>query len=142
MKLSKKVQYALLFVLHLDCVTRARTSSAAAALGLSVNFLEQVARKLRIAGLVKSVRGPGGGYELVGNVTIAQVLAAMNVSAFMPIPDVNGLVLGESIERRALGGIVLKMKGALTQALGQELKGTLSSVPCLAHENDEAEMTQ
>src|SRR5688572_10633985 len=32
--------------------------------GEQIHFLEQVARKLRVAGLVRSVRGPGGGYVL------------------------------------------------------------------------------
>ena len=29
---------------------------------MSLNFLEQIARKLRIAGILRVVRGPGGGY--------------------------------------------------------------------------------
>lgn len=31
---------------------------------LSINFLEQVARKLRLSGVVKSAKGQGGGYVL------------------------------------------------------------------------------
>jgi len=32
---------------------------------MALNFLEQIARKLRVAGILKTVRGPGGGY-LIG----------------------------------------------------------------------------
>ena len=32
--------------------------------GGSINFLEQILRKLRVYGLVRSVRGPGGGYAI------------------------------------------------------------------------------
>lgn len=36
-------------------------------LGLSVSYLEQIFSVLRAAGVVESVRGPGGGYRLPGS---------------------------------------------------------------------------
>lgn len=46
---------------------------------LSVHYLEQLARKLRVAGIIVSVRGPGGGYVLgkeFQNQTVKDVLKA------------------------------------------------------------------
>ncbi len=44
---------------------------------ISVPYLEQVLNKLRRAGLVKSIKGPGGGYVLnrePGGITIGEIL--------------------------------------------------------------------
>lgn len=46
---------------------------------ISLSYLEQLFGKLRRAGLVDSIRGPGGGYVLsrpAGEINIAQVIAA------------------------------------------------------------------
>ena len=46
---------------------------------ISLSYLEQLFSKLRRAGLVESIRGPGGGYILgspCGNINIAQIIAA------------------------------------------------------------------
>ena len=47
---------------------------------ISAPFLDQLMTKLRRAGLVESVRGPGGGYRLAepaGDITIADILHAV-----------------------------------------------------------------
>ena len=46
---------------------------------ISLSYLEQLFGKLRRAGLVESIRGPGGGYILgrdAGEINIAQIIAA------------------------------------------------------------------
>ena len=46
---------------------------------ISLSYLEQLFSKLRRAGLVESVRGPGGGYVLgkpAGEINIAQIITA------------------------------------------------------------------
>jgi len=48
---------------------------------ISLSYLEQLFRKLREAGLVVSVRGPGGGYKLAKPeeaITIADIMHAVN----------------------------------------------------------------
>ncbi len=48
---------------------------------ISLSYLEQLFAKLRRAGLVKSIRGPGGGYRLArpaGDVRIADVILAVD----------------------------------------------------------------
>lgn len=46
---------------------------------ISLSYLEQLFSKLRRAGLVESIRGPGGGYILgrdAGEINMAQIIAA------------------------------------------------------------------
>lgn len=48
---------------------------------ISLSYLEQLFARLRRAGLVGGVRGPGGGYRLArkaGEIAIAEVIAAVN----------------------------------------------------------------
>lgn len=47
---------------------------------ISLSYLEQIFSRLKKAGLVESVKGPGGGYVLVANpnsITVNQVIQAM-----------------------------------------------------------------
>lgn len=51
--------------------------------GISLSYLEQLFAKLRRNGLVHSVRGPGGGYQLKrgrGDINVAEVIDAVNES--------------------------------------------------------------
>ncbi|MDR3239405.1 MAG: Rrf2 family transcriptional regulator [Clostridiales bacterium] len=80
MKISTKGRYGLRALIdiaaHEDekCVT---LGSIAARQGISVNYLEQLIALLKKAGLVKSVRGPQGGYSLdkpAGDISVAYIL--------------------------------------------------------------------
>jgi Rrf2 family iron-sulfur cluster assembly transcriptional regulator len=47
---------------------------------MSASYLEQVFSKLKKAGLVKSSRGPGGGYQLPNlDISVAQIVDAVKV---------------------------------------------------------------
>lgn len=51
--------------------------------GISLSYLEQLFSKLRQQGLVKSIRGPGGGYSLIdpdSRVSIAAIVDAVDES--------------------------------------------------------------
>lgn len=51
--------------------------------GISLSYLEQLFARLRQFSLVKSVRGPGGGYQLAANtahISVAQVVDAVSES--------------------------------------------------------------
>ncbi|MGZ8188279.1 MAG: Rrf2 family transcriptional regulator, partial [Methylosarcina sp.] len=48
---------------------------------ISLSYLEQLFARLRRAGMVKGVRGPGGGYKLAGkasDINIAAIIAAVD----------------------------------------------------------------
>jgi len=48
---------------------------------ISLSYLEQLFARLRRAGLVKGVRGPGGGYKLsrkAGDINVADIIAAVD----------------------------------------------------------------
>lgn len=64
MKLTSKLQNAVLLLKELDTVEPKRLADIAEKYKLSSNFLEQIGRKLRAKGIIKSQRGPGGGYIL------------------------------------------------------------------------------
>lgn len=84
MKLTTKGRYAVTAMLDLalhynrGAVT---LSEIAGRQGISLSYLEQLFAKLRRSGLVDSVRGPGGGYNLArqpGAISVAEIIIAIN----------------------------------------------------------------
>ena len=84
MKLSTKGRYAVtaLADIALNGSTRPVTlADIAQRQDISLAYLEQLFVRLRRAGLVESVRGPGGGYLLArdpGEIRIAEVMSAVD----------------------------------------------------------------
>ncbi|MFB9887081.1 Fe-S cluster assembly transcriptional regulator IscR [Balneatrix alpica] len=84
MRLTTKGRYAVTAMLDLALhVGKGPTSLADISdrQGISLSYLEQLFAKLRRHGLVKSVRGPGGGYQLsrgLEAIYVAQVIDAVN----------------------------------------------------------------
>lgn len=84
MKLSTKGRYAMVALSDIAL----QSSEKLVTLGeiaerqdISVPYLEQLFMKLRRAGLVSSVRGPGGGYKLARPATeirVSEILAAVD----------------------------------------------------------------
>ncbi len=67
MKLSTKGRYAVMAMVDLSCNSHGdpvALADIAERQEISLSYLEQLFGKLRKGGLVKSVRGPGGGYLL------------------------------------------------------------------------------
>lgn len=84
MKLSTKARYAVTAMMDLalhensNPVTLADISHYQ---GISLSYLEQLFAKLRKQGLVRGVRGPGGGYRLArpaSEISVAEVISAIN----------------------------------------------------------------
>ena len=84
MKLTTKGRYAVTAMLDLalhyeqGAVT---LSDIAGRQGISLSYLEQLFARLRRSGLVESVRGPGGGYNLAtapGEISVAEIIIAIN----------------------------------------------------------------
>ena len=84
MKLSTKARYAITAMMELALnenkkpITLADISEYQK---ISLSYLEQLFAKLRAKGLVRGVRGPGGGYHLAksaADLSIASIVAAIN----------------------------------------------------------------
>jgi len=93
-KLTRRSEYALLALVHL---ARARGESYVAvaamaeAQGLPPKFLEQLLMALKRGGLVKSRKGPHGGYRLArpaGRITLAEVIRLLD-GALAPTESVS-----------------------------------------------------
>ncbi len=86
MKLTSKGRYAVTAML--DVAIHAASGPVSLAdiserQGISLSYLEQLFARLRKQGLVKSVRGPGGGYRLgkcSAQIAVADVINAVNES--------------------------------------------------------------
>ena len=84
MKLSTKGRYAVMAMVDLAANASAKPvalADVADRQDISLSYLEQVFGKLRKAGLVKSVRGPGGGYLLAHGPTdtrVADIIMAVD----------------------------------------------------------------
>lgn len=101
MNLNKKEQYAILFVMYLLRAGRAKIEDVSLNLNIPKSFLEQIARTLRVKGYITSVRGPGGGYELVSKeITFYDILHGLGVSSdLLPSKDVGVYRFGPTEER-------------------------------------------
>jgi len=84
MKLSTKGRYAVMAMTDLAAHSQGNPvtlAEIAERQEISLSYLEQLFGKLRKGGLVKSVRGPGGGYRLAraaGQTRIADIILAVD----------------------------------------------------------------
>lgn len=84
MKLSTKGRYAVMAMVDLASHSSGRPVALADIADrqeISLSYLEQLFAKLRRGGLVRSVRGPGGGYLLSrssGETRISDIILAVN----------------------------------------------------------------
>jgi Rrf2 family iron-sulfur cluster assembly transcriptional regulator len=104
MKLSTKGRYAVMAMVDIGLNGEGRSVSLAEISErqeISQEYLEQLFVKLRKAGLVRSARGPGGGYRLAreaDDIAIYDVIAAVDEPMKMTRCDgdaVDGCVKGE-----------------------------------------------
>jgi len=86
MRLTTKGRYAVTAILDLalNCDDKpVNLSDISERQAISLSYLEQLFSKLRKCGVVKSVRGPGGGYLLNSpkdEITVAHIINAVNES--------------------------------------------------------------
>lgn len=89
MRLTTKGRYAVTAMLDLALQEGKRPvtlQDIAANQEISLSYLEQLFARLRAAGLVKGMRGPGGGYRLardMDKISIAAVIGAVDETADM-----------------------------------------------------------
>lgn len=83
MRLTKEAQYALLACMHIRSVGRASSQRIATDLNLPGAMLEQITNKLRRTGILKSIRGPKGGYELTRDPLALDVINSVGETAIL-----------------------------------------------------------
>ncbi|MBY6089379.1 Fe-S cluster assembly transcriptional regulator IscR [Pseudooceanicola sp. 502str34] len=143
MKLSTKGRYAMVALADMalqpkEClVTLAEISKRQS---ISLPYLEQLFVKLRRAGLVVSVRGPGGGYRLsrpAAEIRVVDVLSAVDetVSAMHKGAGASGGASGsraQSVTNRLWEGLSAHVYVFLHQtSLGDVVKNGLAPCPAV-----------
>ncbi len=119
--MNKDIQYVLLFCLYIVRGGRVTVDIAAKNLDISLPFLQQIARKLKLGGVVRSVRGPGGGYELIGEPTVEDVFKALSPVEILSTKDVLKYSKGE-IEHRVLVNLGRSIHSAMRLVLKRKIK--------------------
>jgi len=152
MKLSTKGRYAMVALVDLAQAPGGALVSLAEVSrrqNVSQPYLEQLFVKLRRAGLVDSVRGPGGGYRLAkppSDIRIAEILEAVDetVSAMHSGAGASGAVSGsraQSLTNRLWESLsahvyVYLHQTRLSDVVGNELT-PCPAVPNILHVVDE-----
>lgn len=143
MKLSTKGRYAMVALVDLATARPEQLTSLAEISkrqDISLPYLEQLFVKLRRAGLVDSVRGPGGGYRLArepATIRISEVLEAVDetVSAMHTGAGVTGGVSGsraQSMTNRLWESLSAQVYVFLHQTtLGDVMKNSLKPCPAV-----------
>ena len=126
MKLSTKGRYAVMALADIALNSHGSAVSLAEVAGrqeISVEYLEQLFGKLRRAGLVASVRGPGGGYLLAlpaEDIRVADIISAVDEAMQITRCQgdaIDGCVGGEKCVTHELWA-----------ALGRQIYGFLASI--------------
>lgn len=152
MKLSTKGRYAMVALADLalaqgdDLMSLAEISKRQ---DISLPYLEQLFVKLRRAGLVEAVRGPGGGYRLArdpAEIRVADVMEAVEetVDALHTGAGASGAVSGtraQSLANRLWEGLsahvyVFLHQTTLAEVIGNKMK-PCPAVPALFRVVDE-----
>ncbi len=130
MNLTTKGRYAVMAMVDIAMQSAesqpVRLGDVAERQEIALNYLEQIFVKLRKAGVVESVRGPGGGYVLAGDasdIRIADIILAVDEPIKMTRCDVK--------EQKNTGCMQNKSfcaTHALWDGLGKQIYGYLSSV--------------
>jgi Rrf2 family iron-sulfur cluster assembly transcriptional regulator len=142
MKLSTKGRYAMVALTDLASMpagTVVSLSDLSARQKISLTYLEQLFVRLRRAGLVDSVRGPGGGYRLArpaSDIRVSDVLEAVDetVSAMHTGAGASGAVSGsraQSLTNRLWEGLSAHVYVYLHQTRLSDIAGN-DLAPCPA----------
>ncbi|MBF0208669.1 MAG: Rrf2 family transcriptional regulator [Oligoflexia bacterium] len=158
MRLTSKGRYAVRAMLDLTSHTSGnpvRLQEISNRQGISLHYLEQLFRKLRNGRVVKSVRGPGGGYVLARNmdeISIKDILDCVGEN-INPARDIVGndnvtadtveftlsktyfenlgILMQEYLETTSLGDLIRKTKeipGVTVKDSGAEKVGLVNSL--------------
>ena len=127
MRINSRLQNGLLLVLYLSRSGRANIANIARNLNLPRYFLDQIARQLRLGKVIKSVRGPGGGYELIGSPTVGSVFFALSQNQLLTHHEASSYRRGE-LEHRALARLVEDFTFSLSPVYNRTMNGVISEL--------------
>ena len=145
MKLSTKGRYAMVALVDIALQPEGGVvtlGDIARRQDISLPYLEQLFVKLRRAGLVESVRGPGGGYRLArpaSDIRVAEVLAAVDetVDALHKGAGASGAASGsraQSLSNRLWEGLSAHVYVFLHQSRLSDVVGNaLAPCPAVPH---------
>lgn len=143
MKLSTKGRYAMVALADLalqDQDKQVSLGEISKRQQISLAYLEQLFVKLRRAGLVQSVRGPGGGYRLArpaSDIRVSEILGAVDetVNALHTGAGASGAVSGsraQSMTNRLWEGLSAQVYVFLHQTrLSDVVKNELTPCPAV-----------
>lgn len=129
MKLTTRGRYA--FQALVDLITNSNGKAVklmdiSVRQNLPIAYLEQLFRQLRIGGVVKSVRGPGGGYVLAkepSEISIQDVLKAVNeLTSYSDIIKLNDASTREGI---CAHKVITRLDEAAMKVLSQPISSLL-----------------
>src|SRR6476620_8039239 len=121
MRLSSKGQYGVQAVFDLAYHSAGRAAQVreiGERQGIPARFLEQVFRDLRKAGLVRSKRGPRGGYELAheaAQVRVGDIVRAIEGVTVLGCAELQGRGTSHEVLREALGQLAARLESCLDQ---------------------------
>ncbi len=128
MRLTSKGRYAVMamadLALHGGAERAVPLQDVARRQEISLSYLEQLFARMRRAGLVNGVRGPGGGYRLAldaAETTVADIIAAVN-------EPIKATRCKEGSAKSCLGKSGRCIAHGLWQHLGDHIHGFLASV--------------
>lgn len=128
MRLTSKGRYAVMamadLALHGGAERAVPLQEVARRQEISLSYLEQLFARMRKAGLVAGVRGPGGGYRLArpaSHVSVADIIAAVN-------EPIKATRCDESSAKSCLGRTGRCIAHGLWQEMGDRIHVFLASV--------------
>lgn len=127
MRLTKKVQYALMLALYLSRSGRAKSEAISRDLGLSALFLNKVAGKMRWNGLIRSVRGPSGGYELSGDPTVRDVVHSVCTQELITADEITTFSVGAK-EQRSLLYLAINLNSAMGLVMNRKIRNLVNEL--------------
>lgn len=142
MNLTTKGRYAVMAMADLALHSSGQPVTLAeisARQEITLNYLEQIFMKLRKSGLVKSVRGPGGGY------VIAKSLQTIKISNIVSAVDesIKMTRCADKNENGCMNGRVKCITHNLWEGLGKQIFGYLNAISlhdlCCEQTKEEAE---
>jgi Rrf2 family protein len=121
MKLSNKGRYGLQAVFDLAYHNEGRAAQIKEICerqGIPARFLEQVFRDLKKAGIVRSKRGPRGGYELArsaGELVVGDVVRAIEGPIALAESELRGRGTSHEVLRDVLGSLSRRIEACFDE---------------------------